>query len=195
MELRWNQVILLLLQRGPSVAKFQLALLIHAHQPVGNFEDVLERCYAQSYLPFVNVLARHPQVRMGLHYSGPLLEWMERAHPEYFEKLRGLVRKGQVEIVGGGVYEPILAVIPPGDCYAQITRLADYVEKHFEARPRGAWLAERIWEPQLPSNLAPAGVEYTLVDDNHFLGAGFELAQLHGYYLAEDQRRTVKVLP
>ena len=175
--------------------KFQLVLLIHAHQPVGNFEDVLERCYAQSYLPFVEVLARHPRVRMGLHYSGPLLEWMERAHPEYFEKLRGLVRKGQVEIVGGGFYEPILAVIPPGDCHAQITRLADYVEKHFEARPRGAWLAERIWEPQLPSNLAPAGVEYTLVDDNHFLGAGFELAQLHGYYLAEDQRRTVKVLP
>jgi alpha-amylase len=132
---------------------------------------------------------------MGLHYSGPLLEWIERAHPEYFEKLRGLVRNGQVEIVGGGFYEPILAVIPPKDCNAQITRLADYIEKHFEARPRGAWLAERIWEPQLPSHLEPAGVEYTVVDDNHFLGAGFELEQLHGYYLAEDQRHTVKVLP
>ena len=177
------------------MSKFQLVLLIHAHQPVGNFEDVLERCYQQSYLPFVDVLARHPRIRIGLHYSGPLLEWMERAHPEYFEKLRKLVAKGQVEIVGGGFYEPILAVIPPKDCHAQITRLADYVEKHFEARPRGAWLAERIWEPQLPSNLAPAGVEYTLVDDNHFLGAGFELEQLHGYYLAEDQRHTVKVLP
>jgi alpha-amylase len=177
------------------VPKFQLVLLIHAHQPVGNFEDVLERCYAQSYLPFVDVLARHPRVRIGLHYSGPLLEWIERAHPEYFEKLRRLVGNGQVEIAGGGFYEPILAVIPPKDCHSQITRLADYVEKHFEARPHGAWLAERIWEPQLPSNLAPAGVEYTLVDDNHFLGAGFELDQLHGYYLAEDQRHTVKVLP
>jgi 4-alpha-glucanotransferase len=177
------------------VPKFQLVLLIHAHQPVGNFEDVLERCYQQSYLPFVDVLARHPNVRIGLHYSGPLLEWMERAHPEYFEKLRGLVAKGQIEIVGGGFYEPILAVIPLKDCHAQITRLADYVEKHFGARPRGAWLAERIWEPQLPSQLAPAGVEYTVVDDNHFLGAGFELEQLYGHYLAEDQRHTVKVLP
>lgn len=178
-----------------KVSKFQLVLLIHAHQPVGNFEDVLERCYQQSYLPFVDVLSRHPRIHIGLHYSGPLLEWMERAHPEYFEKLRKLVANGQVEIVGGGFYEPILAVIPPKDCHAQITRLADYVEKHFEARPRGAWLAERIWEPQLPSNLGPAGVEYTVVDDNHFLGAGFELEQLYGYYLAEDQRHTVKVLP
>jgi hypothetical protein len=177
------------------VAKFQLALLIHAHQPVGNFDDVMERAYQQSYLPFVQVLERHPLIRMGLHYSGVLLEWLERAHPEYFAQLRGLVKRGQVEIVGGGFYEPILVVIPPEDRLEQITRLADYIEKHFGQRPKGAWLAERVWEPQLPSSLGAAGVEYTLVDDNHFLGAGFELEQLFGYYTAEDQCHWVKLLP
>ncbi|MGA8223064.1 MAG: alpha-amylase/4-alpha-glucanotransferase domain-containing protein [Candidatus Acidiferrales bacterium] len=177
------------------MSKFQLVLVIHAHQPVGNFDDVLERAYKQSYLPFVDVLTRHPAIRLGLHYSGSLLEWLERAHPEYFDLLRGLVKRGQVEIVGGGFYEPILVTIPPEDRQEQIVRLADYIEKHFEARPRGAWLAERVWEPQLPSSLASAGVEYTLVDDNHFLGTGFELEQLYGHYLAEDQCQTVKVLP
>jgi 4-alpha-glucanotransferase len=176
------------------VAKFQLVLLIHAHQPVGNFDDVIERAYAQSYLPFVQVLARHPSIRMGLHYTGSLLEWIERVHPEYFDLLRTLVQRGQVEIAGGGFYEPILIAIPPEDRHDQITRLSRYVEYHFGERPRGAWLAERVWEPQLPSSLAPSGVEYTLVDDNHFLGAGFELEQLYGYYLAEDQRHSVKVL-
>jgi alpha-amylase len=177
------------------VAKFQFVLLIHAHQPVGNFDDVIERAYAQSYLPFLQVLERHPSIRIGLHYTGSLLEWIERAHPEYFDLLRKLVQRGQVEIAGGGYYEPILIAIPPEDRHQQIIRLADYIEKHFGARPRGAWLAERVWEPQLPSSLAPSGVEYTLVDDNHFLGAGFELDQLYGYYLAEDQRHAVKVLP
>jgi 4-alpha-glucanotransferase len=177
------------------VQKFQFVLLIHAHQPVGNFENVLEGAYAKSYLPFIEVLARHPSIRAGLHYSGSLLEWIERAHPEYFERLRELVQRGQVEIVGGGFYEPILIVIPPEDCQEQIERLADYVEKHFGKRPTGAWLAERVWEPQLPSTLRAAGVDYTLVDDNHFLGAGFELGQLYGYYIAEDQGRVVKVLP
>jgi len=177
------------------VAKFELVLLIHAHQPVGNFDDVLERAYTDSYSPFIEVLARHPSIRLGLHYSGPLLEWLEAKHPEYFDRLRALVAAGQVEIVGGGFYEPILVTIPPEDRHEQITRLADYVEKHFKARPRGAWIAERVWEPQIPSCLAPAGVEYTLVDDNHFLGAGFELDQLYGYRLAEDLGYTVKVLP
>jgi 4-alpha-glucanotransferase len=177
------------------VRKFELVLLIHAHQPVGNFDDVFERAYKDSYLPFVEVLARHPSIRIGLHYSGPLLEWIERAHPEYFDRLRALVSSGQVEIVGGGFYEPILVTIPPDDRLEQIARLAAYVEKHFKSRPRGAWLAERVWEPQIPSTLAAAGVEYTLVDDNHFLGAGFELEQLFGYFISEDLGHTVKVLP
>ncbi len=175
--------------------KFELVLLIHAHQPVGNFDDVLERAYKDSYLPFIEVLSHHPSIHMGLHYSGPLLEWIERAHPEYFDRLRALVASGQVEIVGGGFYEPILVTIPPEDRLEQIARLAAYAEKHFKSRPRGAWLAERVWEPQLPSSLAPAGVEYTLVDDNHFLGAGFELEQLFGYYISEDLGHTVKLLP
>ena len=175
--------------------KFELVLLIHAHQPVGNFDDVIERAYADAYLPFLEVLARHPQVRMGLHYSGTLLEWIERAHPEYFERLRALVRNGQVEVVGGGFYEPILAAIPPQDAQEQITRLAHYIERHFGTRPRGAWIAERVWEPQLPSILARAGVQYTLVDDNHFLGAGFELGQLYGHYICEDLGQPIRVLP
>ena len=175
--------------------KFQLVLLIHAHQPVGNFDDVFERSYVNSYLPFLEVLSRHPAIHAGLHYSGSLLEWIERAHPEYFERLGALVRGGQVEMVGGGFYEPVLIAIPPADRFEQIARLADYIQRHFEKRPRGAWLSERVWEPQLPSILAPAGVEYTLVDDNHFLGAGFEAGRLHGYYLAEDLGHVVKVLP
>ena len=177
------------------VPKFQLTLLIHAHQPAGNFEHVFESAYARSYLPFLETLARHPNVHMGLHYSGCLLEWIERAHPEYFDRILEFVHRGQAEIVGGGFFEPILIAIPQEDRQEQIRRLSDYIQKHFVRGPTGAWLTERVWEPQLPSSLASAGVEYTLVDDNHFLGAGFELDQLYGYYTAEDQGHTVKLLP
>jgi 4-alpha-glucanotransferase len=177
------------------VRKFELVLLVHAHQPVGNFDDVFERAYTASYLPFIQVLTRHPHIRVGLHYSGPLLEWIEGAHPEYFDRLREMVAQGQVEILGGGFYEPILVAIPPEDRQAQLARLADYVEQHFGERPQGAWLAERVWEPQIPSSLAAAGVEYTLVDDNHFVGAGFEVEQLFGQYTAEDLGHVVSVLP
>jgi alpha-amylase len=175
--------------------KFQLTLIIHAHQPVGNFDEVIERAYARCYLPFLETLAQHPAICIGMHFSGSLLEWIERARPGYFDRLQNLIRNGQVELIGGGFYEPILVAIPPADRLEQITRLSDYLERHLGVRPRGAWLAERVWEPHLPSTLASAGVDYTLVDDNHFLGAGFETDQVYGYYVAEDQGSSVKILP
>lgn len=173
------------------MSRFHVVLIVHAHQPVGNFDRVMEHAYERSYRPFVEVLARHPAVRVGLHYSGGLLEWMERAHPEYFDCLRAMVKRGQVELLGGGYYEPILVVIPKKDAQEQIDKLAGYLARHFGKRPRGAWLAERVWEPQLPSLLAASGVQYTLVDDNHFLNAGFDPAALYGTFVAEDQGSTV----
>jgi 4-alpha-glucanotransferase len=177
------------------VPKFQFVLLIHGHQPIGNFDSVIEQAYAHSYLPFVQLLEKHPKIRIGLHLSGCLLEWIEKAHPEYFDLLRPLAGRGQVEMIGGGYYEPILISIPPEDRREQIERLGDYIEKHFGHRPRGGWLTERVWEPQLPSTLAAAGVEYTLVDDNHFLGAGFEAGQLRGAFVAEDMGACVHLIP
>ena len=41
------------------------------------------------------------------------------------------MQRGQVEIAGGGFYEPILIAIPPEDRHEQITRLSRYVENHF----------------------------------------------------------------
>jgi 4-alpha-glucanotransferase len=174
---------------------FQLVLIVHAHQPSGNFEHVFEECYQNSYNAFLSLVEKHPALRLALHYSGPLLLWIEKNHPEYFERLRNLVASGRVELIGGGFYEPILISIPEADRIEQITRLADYIEKHFGKRPTGAWLAERVWEPQLPSSLAAAHVGYTLVDDLPFLAAGFEPQELFGPYIAEDCGKAVWLFP
>ena len=179
----------------PMPQRFHLALLIHAHQPCGNFGYVLEKAYERCYLPFLELLEKHPGVHAGLHYSGPLLLWIEKNRPEYFIRLKVLVSTGQVEMVGGGFYEPILIAIPPEDQREQLTRLTSYLENYFGRRPSGAWLAERVWEPQLPSVLAAAGVGYTLVDDIHFLAAGFEPEELFGVYIAEDRGQSVWLYP
>ncbi len=179
----------------PVPPKLHLVPIVHAHQPCGNFGHVFEQSYAHCYLPFVEALEKHPGVHMGLHYSGPLLTWIEEHHPEYFERLRVMVKCGQVEMLGGGFYEPILIAIPPADQREQIVRLADYVERHFGQRPSGAWLAERVWEPQLASALAEAGVEYTLLDDIHFLSAGFEQEELFADYIGEDQGKKIRIIP
>lgn len=163
-----------------------LSLAIHNHQPVGNFPHVFEAAYAQSYLPMLRALERHPKVRVAMHYTGPLLDWLEGAHPEFFPLLRALVERGQVELMTGGYYEPILAVIPERDRAGQIRKLTTYLQRRFGARPKGLWLAERVWEPHLAGSIAAAGVEYTIVDDAHFLAAGMRPQDLTGHFVTEE---------
>jgi len=177
------------------LSKVSLALVVHSHQPVGNFDHVIEDAYQKSYAPFVRALDQHPGIHLSLHFSGILLEWLEKHHPEYFYELRELVGRGQIELVGGGYYEPILPMIPDADKIAQIRKMADYLGKHFGSAPRGAWIAERVWEPTLPRPLALAGVEYVVLDDTHFLAAGLEPWQLHGTFVTEEDGLPLRLVP
>jgi len=167
----------------------------HSHQPVGNFENVFAMAYDQAYLPFVEVLEKYPAVKVTHHFTGPLFDWFEANRPEFIERLGALVRAGQVEIMGGGYYEPLLCAVPERDSIAQIQRMNAFCKKHFGAAPKGMWLAERVWEPHMPRIMNRAGVEYTAVDDTHFLCSGLTPNELFGYYVTEDEGRAVKVFP
>jgi hypothetical protein len=172
-----------------------LAMIVHAHQPVGNFDHVVEEAYQKSYLPFVRALLQHPNIRLSLHFSGSLLEWIEARHAEYFDELGRLVNRQQVEMVGGGYYEPILTAIPDRDKIAQIRKLAEFLRRHFGPAPSGAWITERVWEPALARPLAEAGVGYAALDDTHFLAAGLEASELHGDYVTEEAGYMLRLIP
>ncbi len=58
--------------------------------------------------------------RAGLHYSGPLLEWIDANEPTFLDRLRALVEREQVEILGGAMYEPILVALPERDRHGQL---------------------------------------------------------------------------
>ncbi|HID20844.1 MAG TPA: alpha-amylase, partial [Planctomycetaceae bacterium] len=117
--------------------RIRLVLVIHNHQPIGNFEGVFEAAYQDSYAPFLDVLEEYPQIPISLHISGSLLEWLVESHPEYIDRVRLLVERGQIEIVGGAFFEPILAGIPRRGRIGQIRVYADYLEQLFGVRTRG----------------------------------------------------------
>src|SRR5215469_12267286 len=96
-------------------SSIHLGLLLHNHQPVGNFPWILQKVYEETYLPLVEALERHPGVRLSLHYTGSLFDWLAEAQPAFLQRINQLVQQEQVEIVGGGYYEPILPAIPDSD--------------------------------------------------------------------------------
>ena len=176
-----------------SRRRISLALTLHNHQPIGNFGWVFGEVFERAYNPMAEALTRHPTVRVGLHYSGPLLEWLRAERPEFIADLRALVDREQIEILGGGLYEPVLASLPERDRVGQLLRMADTVEATFGRRPTGAWLAERVWEPDVPTSLVAAGYGWTILDDSHFRAAAIPEDEMWGPYTTEDQGRLVRV--
>ncbi|MCU0243293.1 MAG: DUF1926 domain-containing protein [Acidobacteria bacterium] len=170
-----------------------LLFAIHCHQPVGNFAHVFRTAFADCYRPLLEGLERHPSFAFALHFSGPLWEYMEKNERGCWDLAGEMVRRGQAELLGGGFYEPVLTLIPEEDRLGQLRMMGDYLGERFGRRPRGAWLTERVWEPHLPRVLAAAGLEYTLLDEEHFRYAG--VRDLHASYVTEDQGRPLRVFP
>ena len=140
-------------------------LVLHNHQPIGNFDSVFEEAYQDSYLPFLDVFEPYERLSISLHTSGPLMSWLVDQHPEYIDRLRLLVEAERIEIVGGPQYEPILPMLPRRDRIGQIRCYSKWLQRNIGAVPSGMWMPERVWEASLTSDVVDAGIAYTVLDD------------------------------
>lgn len=178
-----------------SQPQIQFCLVLHNHQPVGNFENVFEAAYQDSYLPFLDLFETFPGISISLHVSGPLMVWLKEKHPDYISRLSQFADEGRIEIIGGAFYEPILSMIPARDRVGQIKRFTHWLSEWVSPDIRGLWIPERVWESQLVSSLNDAGIQYTVLDDFHFRRAGLTEEQLTGYFVVEDEGRILRVFP
>ncbi len=175
--------------------RLELVLALHNHQPVGNFGHVFQEAYDRCYRPLLDTIAAAPEVKIALHHTGPLLEWLGAHQPQYLRDVRALVDRGQLEILGGGFYEPMLAVLPDRDARGQIELMQRFCVEQFGQKPAGMWLAERVWDPDLPRVIAPTGTRFTLLDDSHFFAAGLPEQRLYGHYVTEKAGVPLAIFP
>jgi len=175
--------------------KTSLLLGIHMHQPVDNFDWVIDLGIETCYEPFFEVMSRYPEFKFSVHCSGWLMERIEQIRPTLYEKIVTLAKNGSIEFFSAGYYEPILSVIPSSDRVAQITRLNDSIKERFSQKPHGLWLTERVWESALIPDLNRSGIKYTVMDDYHFQCAGFDAEGLDGYYMSEEGGEPIGLFP
>jgi hypothetical protein len=175
--------------------KVSLLFGVHAHQPAGNFESVLDDAHARCYKPFIETMYRYPAFKLSAHFSGWLLDYLLKRYPADMAKLAEMVQRGQVEMFGGGDTEPVLASIPERDRRSQLKALSDRIERALGGRPTGAWLTERVWESAVAPSLADSGIGYVTVDDYHFLCAGKQAADLTGYFSTEESGTRLDLFP
>lgn len=168
---------------------------IHIHQPVGNFDHVFRQHVEDVYLPLLRRLDECELLPAALHLSGPLLEWMQRHDSTFLDLTGRMVADGKLELLLSGYDEPILAALSREDRVEQIERMADALRRQFGVAGETLWLTERVWEPELPAELARAGVKGVLVDDRHFLVSGFRPETLHTHWQTEADGSVVTLFP
>lgn len=172
-----------------------LLLGVHAHQPVGNFPEVIEDAHQRCYKPFLETLYAYPDFRFAAHFSGWLLDWLRERHPDDMERLADMVRRGQVELFSSGDTEPVLAAIPQRDRIGQLAALNEKLAAWTGVGPTGAWLTERVWESSVVPALAGTGIRYVTVDDYHFLCTGQQADALDGYFSTEEDGTRLDLFP
>ena len=183
-----------------TAAKISLVLGSHAHVPYGSDTSEFEKAYAGLVRPFITGLYKYPNIQAALHYSGVLLHWIERSHPEMFMSIEDMVNRKQVEILGGGFYEPMLPIIPQQDKIGQIELLTTYLRKQFGKRPQGCWIPAFAWEQGLVSPLAACGMGFTFLSERQFSleGNGHPAGHIPGIptpCICEDQGKVITVFP
>ena len=125
-------------------------------------ESFAER-YEVFFKRLVSFLFQNQDVPMAFHFDGESVEWFEKNHAEFFQILRKLLDRKQIEILGGGFFNPILPLIFPMDRTGQIEKLTARLRQVTGKRPRGFFLFGSCWSETLIPGLSGCGFEYALL--------------------------------
>lgn len=127
-----------------------------------------QAAYKSVYKPLAAALLSNPQIKFSFFFTGTQLEFFKKKNPEFLEVIKNLVARKQVEIVGGGYYNPLFPLLLPADRAAQIEKLTTSLRQNFGKRPRGIFLFCDSWDPSLISTFDSTNLEYTFLSSSLF---------------------------
>ena len=144
-----------------------VAFLLHAYQPWWQYPHVLERIVDECYGPNFSKLAELG-LPMTLNVNATLITQLED-YPVVMDTLRGLASSDQVEFTGTAAYHPIMPLIADAQRDYQISvQESTLDEKLGVSRPRGFFLPEMAFSPDLAGYLSSKGYDWTVTDDPPF---------------------------
>lgn len=128
--------------------------------------EILEKDYQSVFKPALKFMLSHPHARISISLNGIQMEYYKKKHPEIFEIFQKLISKKQLEILGGGYYDPVFPLLFPRDRTGQIESLSSLIRETTGKRPRGLSVCGSAWESSMISSLSSSGMEYVLLDSS-----------------------------
>ena len=105
-----------------------------------NNRRIVEKVAGKSYIPttrlLLELLNRHPELKISFSFSGTGLEQIERYAPEALELFKRVIDTGRVEVLGETYYHSLSFFYSPGEFHQQVAKHRDLVRRLFGVRPR-----------------------------------------------------------
>lgn len=172
------------------MCRISISCALHCHlSDVENFTE--ETLYQKSLKKIASFLFTHPKISFSFYLPCSYVEWLSEKHPEFLLILKDLTNRKQVEILGGGYYEPIFPLILPVDRIGQIEENTTNLRKKTGKRTRGIFLGDSIWDPSLISSFKTCGIDYVIVN-SELIPEEVPHGKVH---IVEDMGKTLYVIP
>lgn len=155
--------------------------------PAENYEQNYESVYKK----IASFLYAHPRCHLTFSFSGNQIEWLQKNHPEFLDIMSELLGRKQIEILGGGYYNPVFPLLFPLDRTGQIEMLTSALRQTTGKRPRGMTLCSSVWDNSLVTSMQTCGMEYVELDSSLIPDDKQNFLPL----IVSDQGRSIKVLP
>lgn len=131
-----------------------------------NSNDFFDKNYQSVYKPLLKFLYTNPEIPFSFSFSGSQIQFFKKRKNEVLAILKELSDRKQIEVLGGGYYNPILPLIYPADRNGQIDFLSAEIRQSIGKRPRGISLFQDCWDSSLVNNIHTCGIEYVLLESS-----------------------------
>ena len=141
----------------------RIQVVIPFHQPLTTSDADLAEACKTCYVPILDAIEQAEDLRVCLHFNGHILDYLARKQEDVLLRLKTLNKRGQVEILGGLFYGGIPALLPEMDVRGQIEMAGEFWDSYLGMVPKGLWLSELAWTPELPRLLEETGMDYSFI--------------------------------
>lgn len=103
--------------------------ILHFYQPINSDAKTVQQVLYSCYLPVLDLFLDNPKAKATFHISGSLSVVLEQLGIEaFFEKVRELQQRDQIELIQSPTYHPIVPLIPQDAIIRQLEQSRGIME-------------------------------------------------------------------
>ncbi len=165
---------------------------LHLYQPA-NIESIfIKEAVNKSYRRLVQLLEKKTNLKMTMNIAACLIDRLEEeGYQDLINRFKKLVAAGRLELVGSAAFHGFLPRLPLAEVEEQIIYQEKTLNRVFHIdRPRGFFIPEMAYHPQVAKLVASRGYQWLILDEITWAGPG-KLDQQKVY---QDENSGLKII-